>query len=49
MLNFDLTPEQLELQQRARDFALNELLPVAWFYDEKNETPLHVLEKVREW
>ena len=45
MLNFDLTPEQLELQQRARDFALNELLPVAWFYDEKNETPLYVLEK----
>jgi acyl-CoA dehydrogenase len=45
MLNFSLSPEQLEVQKRAREFALNELLPVAWYFDEKNETPLFVLEK----
>ncbi|MCK5695922.1 MAG: acyl-CoA dehydrogenase family protein [Desulfobacula sp.] len=48
MLNFSLTPEQLELQKRAREFALNELLPVAWYFDEKNETPLFVLKKAFE-
>ena len=29
MLNFGLTPEQLEIQKRAREFALKEILPVA--------------------
>lgn len=45
MLNFSLTPEQLEVQKRARAFALNEVLPVAWHYDEKDEIPLFVLKK----
>jgi acyl-CoA dehydrogenase len=45
MLNFNLTPDQLKLQQKARDFALNEVLPVAWYYDEVDETPLDVLKK----
>ena len=31
MLNFELTPEQLDLQKKARDFALKEILPVAWY------------------
>ncbi|MGD1973828.1 MAG: acyl-CoA dehydrogenase family protein [Desulfobacterales bacterium] len=45
MLNFQLSPEQQKLQRKAREFALNEILPVAWYYDEIDETPLSVLEK----
>ena len=48
MLNFNLTDEQLKIQQRSREFALKELLPLAWYYDEKNETPLFVLKKAFE-
>jgi acyl-CoA dehydrogenase len=45
MLNFDLSPKQLELQQKTREFALKEVLPVAWYYDQKDEIPLSVLRK----
>ena len=45
MLDFTLSPEQLELQQKAREFAKNEILPVAWYYDEINDTPLQLLKK----
>ena len=45
MLNFNLTPDQLELQQKARTFALKEILPVAWYYDEQDELPMQVLRK----
>lgn len=45
MLNFSLTKDQLDLQQKARTFALKEVLPVAWYYDEKDELPLKVLRK----
>lgn len=45
MLSFKLTPQQLELQHKAREFAINEVLPVAWHYDEKDETPLFLLKK----
>jgi acyl-CoA dehydrogenase len=48
MLNFNLTPEQLEIQRKAREFAVNEVLPVAWYYDEKDETPLYVLRRAFE-
>jgi acyl-CoA dehydrogenase len=48
MLDFGLTPLQLELRQKAREFALNEILPVAWHYDEKDETPLFILKKAFE-
>jgi acyl-CoA dehydrogenase len=48
MLDFTLSPEQIELQQKAREFALKEILPVAWYYDEKDETPLPVLRKAYE-
>ena len=48
MLNFHLSPEQLKLQKRAREFALKEILPVAWYYDEVDETPLAVLKKAYE-
>jgi acyl-CoA dehydrogenase len=45
MLNFRLTQDQLDLQQKARAFALKEVLPVAWYYDERDELPLTVLRK----
>jgi acyl-CoA dehydrogenase len=45
MLDFTLTPEQAEIQRKAREFALKEILPVAWWYDEANELPLFVMEK----
>jgi len=45
MLDFSLTVEQQSLQQKARTFALKEVLPVAWYYDEKDELPMDVLRK----
>jgi acyl-CoA dehydrogenase len=45
MLDFTLTPEQLELQQKAREFARNEILPIAWYYDEIDDTPLPLIRK----
>lgn len=40
MLDFQLSPQQLKLQKKARKFALKEILPVAWYYDEIDKTPL---------
>ncbi len=45
MLDFQLSPEQLDLQKRAREFAIKEILPVAWYYDQNDETPLEVIRK----
>lgn len=45
MLDFNLTEEQLALQQKAREFAIREILPVARKYDEAEEFPLDVLKK----
>ena len=45
MLNFELSREQKELQTKAREFSLRELLPAVWHYDEKNEIPFFLLEK----
>ena len=45
MLNFSLTPEQIALRDKARRFALDEVLPVAWHYDEKDDLPLYILRK----
>jgi acyl-CoA dehydrogenase len=45
MLDFTLTPEQIALQEKARQFAMEEVLPVAWYYDKKDETPMPVLRK----
>ncbi|MBW2623372.1 MAG: acyl-CoA dehydrogenase family protein, partial [Deltaproteobacteria bacterium] len=44
MLDFTLSQEQLDLQQKARSFALKHVLPVAWSFDEKDEAPVFVLE-----
>ncbi|MCU0562255.1 MAG: acyl-CoA dehydrogenase family protein [Desulfobacterales bacterium] len=48
MLGFQLTPEQVEIQKAAREFALKEILPVAWHYDAVDDTPLPVLRKAWE-
>ena len=45
MLNFNLSKKQLDIQKKTREFALKEILPVAWYYDEKDEIPLTVLRK----
>lgn len=45
MLNFHLTPEQLAIQKKAREFAIKEVLPVAWYYDEKDEIPTEIIKK----
>jgi len=48
MLDFTLTPEQLDLQKKARQFARQEILPVAWYCDEIDDTPLALLKKAYE-
>ena len=45
MLQFELSPQQKELQARVREFAIREVLPASWYYDEKNEIPLFLLQK----
>ena len=45
MLNFQLSDTQLALQKKAREFALNEILPVAWYYDDIDDLPLDVIRK----
>lgn len=45
MLNFQLSDEQLALQQKAREFAINEVLPVAWYYDKQDELPMDIIQK----
>ena len=45
MLSYALSPQQLELRAQARDFALKEILPAVWHYDEKGEFPLFLREK----
>ena len=48
MLQFELTPQQKELQTKVREFAIKEILPAVWYYDEKGEIPLFLLQKVFE-
>jgi acyl-CoA dehydrogenase len=45
MLNFSLSTEQLALQKKAREFALKEVLPLAWQFDQRDDTPLELLHK----
>jgi len=47
-IGFALTSEQKMLQQLARDFARNEIAPVAEHYDRTAEFPLPVIEKARQ-
>ncbi len=44
MLSFNLTKAQIGLQKKARTFAVENVLPEAWYYDAKDETPVHILK-----
>ncbi len=48
MLQFELTPQQKDLQTKVREFAIKEILPAVWYYDEKGEIPLFLLQKAFE-
>ncbi|MHA1672380.1 MAG: acyl-CoA dehydrogenase family protein [Promethearchaeota archaeon] len=48
MIDFTLTDEQKALQLKAREFALKEILPVVWYFDEKDQMPLFVLKRAYE-
>lgn len=45
MLNFNLSPEQEDLRRKVREFALKEVLPIAWEYDRRSEMPLFIMKK----
>ncbi len=45
MVEFSLSPQQKELQEKVREFAIREILPAAWYYDEQDEIPLFLLQK----
>jgi len=45
-MDFSLSPEQLRWQQIARDFAQNEVAPIAREMDEKGEMPLSLVERM---
>ena len=45
-MNFDLKEEQLAVQQAARDFAQNELLPGVIERDEKQEFPTEQVKQM---
>jgi len=47
-VEFNLTDQQKELQKKAREFAIREVLPVARKYDESEEFPLPVIKKAWE-
>lgn len=47
-MDFSLTEEQKNLQQKAREFAINEILPVAKKYDDTGEFPMPVLRRAWE-
>ena len=48
MIDFSLTEEQKALQKMARDFAQNEMAPVAAEYDESGEFPWPIVRKAHE-
>ena len=45
MLNFKLSDEQEMIKKHARDFAIKEILPLAWHYDEVDAIPMELLKK----
>jgi alkylation response protein AidB-like acyl-CoA dehydrogenase len=45
-MNFDLTPEQKQIQARARQFAEEEVAPIAREVDEKGEFPAHLVPRM---
>lgn len=47
-MNFELTPEQRHIQARARQFAQEEVAPIAREADEKGEFPAHLVGRMGE-
>ena len=47
-MEFSLSEEQKALKQKAREFAINEVLPVARKYDDSEEFPMDVIKKAYE-
>lgn len=47
-ISFDLTDEQREIQMLAREFARNEIAPVAEHYDKTHEFPWPIVKKAHE-
>jgi hypothetical protein len=45
VIAFELSPQQKELQAKVREFAIREILPAVWHYDETNDIPLFLLQK----
>jgi len=48
VLEFTLTPEQEQLKQTAREFARNEIIPIAGKYDEIEQVPFELMRKAWE-
>lgn len=48
MLDFSLNPEQIELRNNVREFAVKEVLPASWYYDENDCIPEFVLRRAFE-
>lgn len=47
-MNFSLSEEQNQIQQLARDFARNEIIPKAEHYDQTAEFPTEIVNKARQ-
>jgi len=45
MLQFELNARQKALQAKVRDFAIREILPAIWHYEDKDEIPLFLLRR----
>jgi alkylation response protein AidB-like acyl-CoA dehydrogenase len=45
-MNFELTPTQLDIQSRARQFAQTEVAPLARETDESGQFPLHLVKRM---
>ncbi len=45
-MDFTFTSEQINMQKMACDFAVNEIMPVAAEYDEKDEMPVELIRKM---
>ncbi len=46
-MDFRLTEEQKKLQQKAREFALSEVLPVMNYFDENDTMPTFLIKKAK--
>ncbi len=47
-MDFRLTDKQKELQKKAREFALNEILPVMNYFDENDTMPVFLIKKAND-